>query len=63
VDSYLGRSAMELLMVPQLVVIDRRGVIRAQSRNNGDPNLEDESYLRNLIGSLLKESAQAGKMK
>ncbi len=55
VDNYLGRSMMERLMVPQIVVIDRQGVIRAQSRYNGDPNLEDEGYLRNLIGSLLQE--------
>jgi hypothetical protein len=53
VDSYLGRSVMERLMVPQIVVIDRQGVIRAQSGNNGDPLLENEVYLRNLIGSLL----------
>lgn len=51
VDSYLGRSVMERLMVPQIVVIDRKGVIRAQS----DRNLEEEGYLRALIEKLLRE--------
>ena len=63
VDSYLSRSVVERLMVPQIVVIDREGVIRAQNGAKGDPHLEDEYYLRNLIGGLLKEGAQAGKMK
>jgi peroxiredoxin len=53
VDRYLGRAIMERLMLPQIVIIDREGVIRAQSGNNGDPLLENEVYLRNLIGSLL----------
>jgi peroxiredoxin len=57
VDGYLGRSGTERFRVPQIVVIDRKGVIRAQSRPVGERNLEDENYLRNLIDSLLKESA------
>ena len=57
VDSYLGRSGPERFRVPQIVVIDRKGVIRAQSRSTGEKNLEDENYLRNLIDSLLKERA------
>lgn len=57
VDSYLGRSGTERFRVPQVVVIDRKGVIRAQSRPVGEKNLEDENYLRNLIDSLLKERA------
>ena len=55
VDRYLGRQAMERLRVPQIVVIDRKGMIRAQSAQNGENNLEDENYLRNLIGGLLEE--------
>ena len=54
VDSYLGRLLMERLMVPQIVVIDRQGVIRAQGGPKDDANLENEAYLRNLIDSLLK---------
>ena len=55
VDSYLGRQPTERLRVPQIVVIDRRGIIRAQSVQNGEKNLEDENYLRNLIDGFLKE--------
>jgi peroxiredoxin len=55
VDNYLGRGLMERFRVPQIVVIDRTGVIRAQSPGKGDPKLENESDLRNLINSLLKE--------
>jgi len=43
-------------MVPQIVVIDRQGIIRAQSRAIRESSLEDENYLRNLIDGLLKES-------
>lgn len=55
VDRYLGRKASDRFMVPQIVVIDRKGVIRAQSRPVREANLEDENYLRNLIEALLKE--------
>jgi thiol-disulfide isomerase/thioredoxin len=53
VDSFLGRAAVERFQVPQIVVIDRAGVIRVQSPAKGDPNLEREGPLRNLINSLL----------
>jgi peroxiredoxin len=56
VDSYLGRAQTERVMVPQIVVIDRAGVIRAQSQPIREMNLEDLSYLRNLIDGLLKEN-------
>ncbi|HXB53827.1 MAG TPA: TlpA disulfide reductase family protein [Vicinamibacteria bacterium] len=59
VDSYLGRTAAERVMVPQIVVIDRKGTIRAQSRPVRESALEDESHLRDLIETLLKESAGA----
>ena len=56
IDSYLGRSGNEILNIPQIVVIDRAGMIRATSGGvGGDPRLEDEDTLRNLIDSLLKE--------
>ncbi|HYM01160.1 MAG TPA: TlpA disulfide reductase family protein [Blastocatellia bacterium] len=57
VDAYLGRALPERFRVPQLVVIDRKGVIRAQSRPIDEKNLEDEIYLRNLIDTLLKEGS------
>jgi hypothetical protein len=57
VDRYLARAVSERFQVPQLVVIDRAGVIRAQSRPAGETSLTDESYLRNLVGTLLDEQA------
>jgi peroxiredoxin len=63
VDSYLGRTPTERLMVPQIVVIDRAGVIRAQSRPVHEVDLEDESQLRSLIDGLLKESPPAARPK
>jgi len=54
VDAYLGRSVMERLQVPQIVVIDRAGTVRAQSGANGDPNLESLQPLKNLVEGLLK---------
>jgi peroxiredoxin len=55
VDRYLARTVTERFQVPQLVVIDRAGMIRAQSRPSGETSLTDESYLRNLVGALLDE--------
>lgn len=57
VDSYLGRVGMERFQVPQIVLIDRKGVIRAQSRPVGEKGLEEETYLRSLIGTLLTEGS------
>jgi peroxiredoxin len=59
VDGYLGRSGTERFRIPQIVVIDRKGVIRAQSRPIGEKNLEDEKYLRSLIQTLLGESVSS----
>jgi peroxiredoxin len=57
VDSFLGRTGNEILSIPQVVVIDRAGTIRASSgRRPGDPKLEEQNYLRDLIDSLLKEN-------
>jgi peroxiredoxin len=61
VDAYLGRTGNEMLAIPQLVVIDRAGVIRAMTGGKTDPQLEDENSLRTLIDSLLKEKPPAGK--
>jgi peroxiredoxin len=56
VDSYLGRGPNEVLNIPQVVVIDRSGTIRAMSGGRGgDPTLEDEVALRSLLGKLLDE--------
>src|SRR5258708_14440216 len=61
VDRYLGRAMTVRFQVPQVVVIDRAGVIRAQSRPSGETNLTDEAYLRNLVGELLDEGVPLGK--
>jgi|SRR5215469_7805873 len=57
VDSYLGRKQQEVLNIPQIIVIDRAGMIRAASgAAGGDPRLEDEGSLRGLIEGLLDEA-------
>ena len=53
--SYMGFSIMDRPVVPLVVVIDRKGVIRAQSPAAGDANLQDEAKLREIIETLLKE--------
>jgi len=56
VDMYLGRGKNDVLNIPQVVIIDRAGMIRAQSGGRpGDPKLENEDSLRTLLGSLLSE--------
>ena len=56
VDAYLRRQPREVLNIPQIVVIDRAGMIRAMSGDaGGDPRLEDASSLRRLLEGLLKE--------
>jgi peroxiredoxin len=58
VDTYLARGKDEVLNIPQVVVIDRAGMIRAQSGGRpGDPKLENEDSLRTLLDGLLKEKA------
>ena len=57
--SYLGISAMERMGVPQIVVIDRKGVIREQSPTEGGGPLGDPAHLRPLIESLLNEGTAA----
>jgi len=61
VDSYLGRGPNEILNIPQIVVIDRNGTIRATSgARGGDPTLEDVVALRALLDRLLQERAAPG---
>ena len=56
---YLEISVMDRFVVPQTVVVDRKGVVRAQSLPMGTIELQQEASLRTLIGGLLKESASA----
>ena len=53
--SYLEISVMERWVYPQVVLIDRKGMIRAQSDSKGTPELQDVSGLRPQIERLLKE--------
>lgn len=58
VDSFLARRPDETLNIPQVVVIDRAGMIRAQSGGKGgDLTLENENSLRILLNDLLNEEA------
>jgi peroxiredoxin len=64
VDQYLSRGEKELLRIPQVVIIDRAGMIRAQTGGHeGNLKLEDEAYLRTLLDGLLKEGVSAGATK
>ena len=56
VDRYLERKQQQILNIPQIIVIDRTGMIRAASgAAGGDPRLEDENSLRTLVEGLLRE--------
>ena len=54
---YLGISAMERFVVPQIVWIDRKGMIRSQTPSLGEEKLLQESTWREMIETLLKEPA------
>jgi hypothetical protein len=55
--SFLGFSVMDRPVVPLIVVIDRKGMIRAQSPPQGDPELQEEHHLRALVETLLNEGS------
>jgi len=57
--SYLGVSDIESWVVPQIAIVDRKGVIRAQSAARGSVDLQTETYLRKYLGDLLSEGAPA----
>ena len=62
IDQYLSREQTETLRIPQVVIIDRSGTIRAQTGGkDGNLNLENEAYLRTTIEGLLKESPAPAK--
>lgn len=56
---YLGISVISRFVVPQVVVIDRGGTIRAQSDPLGSDELMDESRLGPFLQSLLDEHPAA----
>jgi cytochrome oxidase Cu insertion factor (SCO1/SenC/PrrC family) len=55
--AFLGDSVMDRMGFPQVVVVDKKGVIRAQSEPPGTAALQDEQYLTMLVDNLLKEGA------
>jgi len=57
--TYLGISELERIGVPQIIIIDRKGVIREQSPTQGGGPLGDPAHLKPLIESLLAEGAPA----
>src|SRR5580658_5537118 len=63
VDAFLGREGSEKLKIPQMVVIDRKGVIRAATGDGADTRMEDEAALRTLVSSLLDETTASSAAK
>ena len=63
VTNFMGFSVMERLVVPQIALIDRKGVIREQSEANPTtaPPLQNEAHLRAAIEKLLAEGAATSK--
>jgi len=55
--SYLGLSVMERMAVPQIVIVDKKGVIRAQSQPMGSPELQNEVNLRKMLTDMAAEPA------
>jgi thiol-disulfide isomerase/thioredoxin len=51
--SFLGISAVERFVVPQLILIDREGMIHYQTPPLGDENSYQESTIRNRLEMLL----------
>ena len=53
---FLGLSVMDGYGVPQLVVVDRKGVIQAQTKPRpGKGEIVEESVMRALVNKLLAE--------
>jgi peroxiredoxin len=54
VYSFIGAALTDRVMVPQILVVDRKGMVRAQTPVEGDPDLQDEAKLKTLLERLLK---------
>jgi peroxiredoxin len=58
--NYLGISVMnQRFVVPQVMVIDQKGMIRAQSDPMGTEELYNPAHLKQLVSGLLKSAAPA----
>ena len=51
---FLGIARGERLGTPQVVLIDRSGMIRAQSDRLGSPILQTHDYLRDLLKAMIR---------
>lgn len=54
--AFLGLPANARLGTPQVVLIDRVGMIRAQSAQQGSPMLQTKDVLEGLIASMLRKT-------
>ncbi len=59
--TFLQISGADRWVVPQVLLIDKKGVIRAQTPPQGDEKLQEENNLRQQIESLLHESTSTSK--
>jgi peroxiredoxin len=55
VIQFLEYSAVARLMVPQVAIIDRKGIIRHQSSLSNNEHLHEEKTMRKLVEDLLNE--------
>lgn len=63
VHAFLQNNPNEALHVPQIVFIDRKGMIRQQSLPRGDETTATEANMRKMIETLLAEPSSAAKPK
>jgi peroxiredoxin len=56
--AFLGIDPYVRWAVPQVVIIDKKGVIRAQTPPLSDEKFQDENWLRQQIEPLLKEGSE-----
>ena len=56
--AFLGVSAGARMGIPQVVAIDGKGIIRAQSERLGTPMLQTPDYLRGLLKAMLREGSR-----
>jgi peroxiredoxin len=61
--SFLQHPVVEMMYVPQLVFIDRKGVIRAQYPGQSDFFKNEEQNMRKEIEALLREPVDGAKAK
>lgn len=59
--NFLQISGADRWVVPQVLLIDRKGVIRAQTPPGGDEKMQEEHNLRQQIETLLHEGTPTSK--